>query len=235
MTDDEGAAPYVPNQPTIAADLMLLLFNPRNGTIAGEGVLYYPLGGAVLAELALNNHIQIESGGTLSAGKVTAVGPGPQDPLLRDAWERLEKKPQAAQNFLAAVGPQLRGPVLDRIVARHDIVRTSRKVLRIFTTTKLTDGGTARRPELVSQMTAVLIHGLDPSPRTAVLGALLSASGQLHSLHRDIPWSSAVAKRGKELEKGDWAAHGVSTAVRSAAAAVATSVVLTTAAVATTN
>ncbi|WP_062077512.1 GOLPH3/VPS74 family protein [Demequina globuliformis] len=226
---------YVPDQPTIAADLMLLLFNPRNGTIAGEGMLYYPLGGAVLAELALADHVEIEPGGTLSPGKVSAVGAGPTDPLLREAWERLQKKPMTTQSFLTAAGPTLRGPVLDRIVSRGDIVRTKRKVLGIFPSTKMTDGGTARRPELVSQMEAVLIHGIEPAPRTAVLGALLSASGQLHSLHRDIPWSGAVAKRGKELEKGDWAAEGVSKAVSAAAAAVASSVVLTSAVLVSTN
>ncbi|WP_062071124.1 GOLPH3/VPS74 family protein [Demequina sediminicola] len=225
----------VPAQPTIAADLMLLLFNPRHGTIAGEGSLHYPLGGAVLAELALDDHVEIEPGGTFTAGKVAAVGSGPADPLLREAWEHIEKKPLSAQSFLTAAGPKLRDPVLDRIVARGDIIRTERKIWRIFPSTRLTDGGTARRPELVAQMESVLVHGIEPAPRTAILGALLSASGQLHSLHRDIPWSGSVAKRGKELEKGEWAAEGVSKAVSSAAMAVASSVVLTSAVVVSTT
>ncbi|WP_061961496.1 GOLPH3/VPS74 family protein [Demequina flava] len=225
----------VPVQPTIAADLMLLLFNPHKGAISGEGTLYYPLGGAVLAELALDDHVDIEDAGKHRAGKVTATGSGPEDPLLREAWDRIAKKPQGAQGLLAAIGPRLRGPVLDRIVYRGDIVRTKRKVLGIFPSTKLSDGGTTRRPELVSQMQAVYLHGVDPDPRTGILAALLSASGQLHSLHREIPWSGDLKKRGKELEKASWAAEGVSTAIQSAAAVVATSVVMSSAAIATTT
>lgn len=224
---------YVPDEPTIAADWMLLLFDPRRGRIMGESTLYYPLGGAVLAELALNDRVEIEDGGKLSAGKVTAAGEPPTDPLLLEAWERVAKKPQSAQTLLAAIGPKLRGPVLDRIVERGDIVRTKRKIWGIFPSTKLSDGGTMRRPELVSQMQSVLVHGLEPTPRSAILGALLSASGQLHTLDKDIPYSKDVRRRAKELEKGDWAAEGVSTAIQRAAAAVATSVVVASAAVAT--
>ena len=60
----------------------------------------------------------------------------------------------------------------------------------------------------------MLVDGADPTPRTAVLGALLSASGSLPALYADIPWSGAVYTRGKELETADWGAASVGEAVQ---------------------
>jgi len=36
----------------LVEDVLLLLFQPESGTIAGENILFYVLGGAVLADLA---------------------------------------------------------------------------------------------------------------------------------------------------------------------------------------
>ncbi|GIG53904.1 GOLPH3/VPS74 family protein [Demequina activiva] len=107
-----------------------------------------------------------------------------------------------------------------------------RRWLGIFPSTALVDGGSGRRDALMEPVRAAFIDGVEPQPRVAVLCALLSASGALPTLHRDIPWSGEVHQRGKGFEKGDWGAQGVSHAVAAAAAAVAASAVVTTAAVA---
>lgn len=121
------------------------------------------------------------------------------------------------QTVLAAVGPPLRRPVLDRLVERGGLDRSTRRALGLFTSTTLRGGTTGRRAELVGRVRAVLVDGVAPDPRTAALAALLSASGWLVTLHREIPWTGPVITRAKALEKGD---RGAAAAARTMAAVV---------------
>ncbi|MFI6240548.1 GPP34 family phosphoprotein [Micromonospora sp. NPDC050795] len=198
-----------PGTPTVVEDLLLLLFQPRSGTIAGENTLFYVLGGAVLADLALGDHLTTEA-----RGRVSSVGGHPpSDDLLRPAWDYLAEKPRGVQTALAAVGPALRKPVLERLIARGDIDQEPRKVLGLFRTTALREGRTERRARLLADVRQVLVDGAQPQARVAALAALLSASGTLPQFHREIPWTSPVITRAKELERGDWGADAAAAAV----------------------
>ncbi|MEV1074148.1 GOLPH3/VPS74 family protein [Micromonospora parva] len=195
--------------PTLVEDLLLLLFQPRSGTIAGENTLFYVLGGAVLADLALGEHLT-----TTDRGRVSGVpGHPPSDSLLRPAYDYLAEKPRGVQTALAAIGPVLREPVLQRLVARGDIDQEPRKVLGLFRTTALRDGRTERRARLLAEVRQVLVDGAQPQARVAALTALLSASGTLPQFHREIPWTAPVINRAKELEQGDWGADAAAAAV----------------------
>lgn len=210
MTD----APTTAAAPLVAEDLLLLLFDPRSGTIAGEGTLFYTLAGAVLAELALQGRVEIDDRPSLLGQKARAVGSDPpSDPLLREVWEQVVDKPKSVQGLLAGVGPDLREPLVERLVQAGHIGRQRRKLLGLISTTTLVDGGTSRRVELLDAVRPVLVDGVEPVPRAGVLAALLSASGSLPVLHPDIPWSGDVYTRGKELERGDWGAGAAGEAV----------------------
>jgi hypothetical protein len=214
----------------LADDLLLLLFQPDSGTIAGENTLYYVLAGAVLADLALGGHVETTPGrvgGTL----VKAVDSRPpDDDILRSAWDYVRPKPRNVQTVLAAIGPRLRGPLLDRLVAHGHLRRSSRKTLGLFTTHVLQEGGTGRRDRLFEEVRAVLADGTHPLPRVAALAALISGSGTLPQFDPEIPWTSAVITRAKELEQGNWGAEAAAEAVtRTTAAIVVGSVVAATA------
>ncbi|GIJ08218.1 GPP34 family phosphoprotein [Micromonospora andamanensis] len=211
--------------PTLVEDLLLLLFQPRSGTIAGENTLFYVLAGAVLADLALNEQVTVAD-----RRKVRIVeGHAPSDDLLRSAWDYLSEKPRGVQTALAAIGPELRKPVLGRLIERGDIRQEDRKVLGLFRTTALRDGGNGRRARLLEQVRRVLVDGAEPSVRVAALAALLSGSGTLPQFYRDIPWSTPVIKRAKELEQGNWGAGAAAEAVtRTMTATVVNSVIVTT-------
>lgn len=216
------------DRPLLAEDLMLLLFDPRSGTIAGEGTLFYGLGGAVLADLALQGLVEVDDRPSLLGPKARAVGDvPPADDLLRGTWLQIHDRAKGVQGLLAAIGPSLREPVLERLVQAGHIRHEQRKVLGIVPTTRLADGGTSRRAELLGAVRPVLVHGADPTPQAAVLGALLSASGNLPAMHRDIPWSGDVHTRGKQLERGDWGASAVGEAVTRTTIALATSSITT--------
>lgn len=117
------------------------------------------------------------------------------------------------QTALAAVGPALRKPVLERLIERGDIVQEPRKVLGLFRTTALREGRTERRGRLLADVRQILVDGAQPQARVAALAALLSASGTLPQFHREIPWTSSVISRAKELERGDWGADAAAAAV----------------------
>ncbi len=198
------------DEPLLVEDTLLLLFQPDSGTIAGENILFYVLGGAVLADLALAGRVEVERG--LST-RVRAAGAGEApDPLLQPALSSLSEKAQDIQTVLAGSGPLLRGPVLDRVVARGDLQRTEGKVLRFFPTTKITLASD-RRASLIRNVRAALVDGEEPSARTAASIALLSASGTLPQFHAEIPWGTDVYTRAKALESGDWGAAAASSAV----------------------
>lgn len=208
-------------EPTLAEEVLQLLFQPANGTIAGEGTLFYVLGGAVLVELAMADLVVTEGTG-LTGTIVRAAGETPPaDALLRATWEYLLPKPRGAQTVLAATGPTLRAPVLDRLVERGEIVRERGRVLGILPTEKLTDGGTGRRDELIAQLRAVLVDGATPTPRIAAAGALVAASGALPWFDREIPWGTTVAERAEELQRGEWGAGAAAAAVTRTMIAIA--------------
>jgi hypothetical protein len=63
------------------------------------------------------------------------------------------------------------------------------------------------------------VDGVEPTPRVAVLAALMWGSGTLQQFDPPIPWTSAVITRAQELERGNWSAEGATQAVARATAA----------------
>ena len=205
----------------IAEDVLLALLQPSSGTVAGEATLYYVLGGAILTDLAQQGRVEMRDAG-LRGTMISAVGERPDDELLRPAWDYVAEKPRGVQSVLASSGPTLRGPLLDRLIERGDLHRTEKRMLGFIPTTALTEGDSGRRAELIVAMRAALVDGDSPSARIGAVIALVSASGGLPVLHREIPWSSATATRAKALEQGDWAADAAAAAVTRTMTAVVT-------------
>lgn len=209
----------------ITEDLLLVLFQPDSGTIAGENTLFYVLAAGALTDLAQRGHARIEDAG-FRGTLIHAAGEPPEDELLRPMWDYISQKPRGVQTVLAAIGPTMREAVLDCLVEHGHLCRQKRRALGLFPSTALVDGGSGRRSELVADMRAVLVDGTEPSEHIAALTALVSASGSLPVLHREIPWSGDTATRAKRLEQGDWAAGAAAAAVtRTMIAIVANSVI----------
>jgi len=224
MTDDSIRSQRT--RTLITEDLLLVLFQPDSGTVAGENTLFYVLAAGVLTDLAQHGHATATDAG-IRGTLIHAAGEPPEDELLRPMWDYISQKPRGVQTVLAASGPTLREPVLDRLVEQGHLHRQKRRVLGLFPSTALVDGGSGRRAELVANMRAVLVDAAVPSEHIAALTALVSASGSLPVLHREIPWSGATATRAKSLEQGDWAADAAAAAVtRTMIAVVANSLIV---------
>lgn len=226
-----GEAKY-PDSPTLAEDLLLLLFQPDSGVVAGENTLFYVLAGAVLADLALDERMSTT---TTRAGTVNVEaveGRAPADEILRSAWDYVSDKPRSVQAVLPAIGPTLRQPLLERLIARGDIRKENRKAFGLFNTTALADGGNGRRSDLLKDVRDVLVDGVEPTPRVAALAALIWGSGTLPQFDPGIPWSLSVTTRAQELERGEWGAAGATAeAVARTMTAIIVSSVITAAAV----
>lgn len=216
-------------RPTLAEDLLLLLFQPQSGTIAGEGTLYYALAGAILADLGDGGHVRTGTG-RFGGLTVQAIADDvPSDHLLRTTWEYVADKPRGLQTVLAAMGPTLREPLLDRLVERGKLRRRTRRTLGIFKTPVIEEADPGHRRMLLADVRAVLVDGVDPTPRTAALAALLYGSGTLPQFDRDIPWTSQVIARAEELKDGNWGAGAAAKAVtRTVTSIIVSSVIATT-------
>jgi hypothetical protein len=211
------------NETLIVEDLLLLMLDDETGTPAGAGTLYYPLGGAVLVELALLGRIEAEEGaGGLNGPKVHAVGDGPLgDPLLQAAYDKVADRPRGVQTLLVEIGTRLWEPLVDRLVERGLIRREKKRVLGVFRMNTLPAADSEHEDALRQAIRAVLEEGAEPDPRTAAVIALLSSSGTLPMLRPPLPWSGQVHRRAKALEQGDWGARAVNTAVSRTTAAIA--------------
>ncbi|MFD9700178.1 GPP34 family phosphoprotein [Lentzea sp. NPDC059081] len=202
----------------IAEDLALLLMDDESGTPAAAGTLHYTMGGAVLVELALDGLVDVRD------RKVVLTGDrAPEDPLLRAGWDKVAEKPRSVDTTLLKIGADVWKQVVERLVEHGMVRREEKRVLGLFRTTSLPAADTRREDEVRQRIRAVLVDGADPDPRTAALTALLSASGALPALRPKLAWSGEVARRAKELERGNWGAEAVSTAVMRTAAAIAAS------------
>ncbi|NZA27961.1 GPP34 family phosphoprotein [Luteimonas sp. SJ-92] len=209
-----------PSPPTLAEDLLLVLFQPDSGAIAGENTLYYVLAGAVLAELAFNESATTTTTPTGSTSVEAVVGRAPSDEILRSAWDYAAQKPRAVKSMIAAIGPALRQPLLERLIARGDIREQNGKVLGMLKTTTLKDGGNGRRSGLIGEVRNVLVDGVEPTPRVAALAALMWGSGTLHQFEPEIPRSPVVIARARQLGRGAWSAEGATKPVARATAAM---------------
>jgi hypothetical protein len=208
------------NAPTLAEDLLLMLFQPDSGAIAGEDRLYDVLGGAVLAQLAGNESVTTTTARPGSASVNAVEGRAPSDEILRSAWDYIADKPGLVRTIIAAIGPSLRQPLLERLVARGDIREENGKVLGMIKATTLKDGGSGRRSGLIRDVRNVLVDGAAPTPRVAALAALMWGSGTLHQFDPEIPWSPVVTTRARALGHGDWNAEGVTHRTEPATAAM---------------
>ena len=209
----------------IAEDLLLLLLDDRKGTLTGVAPIQTVLGGAVLAELALTEHVVVsEKTGVWKKAKVRPSGaPPPDDPVLREALEKVAEKERAADDLVDRLGKGLKDRLAERLAEAGILERREGKVLGLFPRTRWPEADATHERDVRRALTSALVQGLSPDARTATLIALLSAIDRPHKAvdHEGMP-ARAVKKRAKEIAKGDWAAKAVKDAIAASTTAVVT-------------
>lgn len=216
----------------IAEDVLLLLLDDEKGTISGETVLYYVLGGAMLSELALAGRARFEPvQGLFKGGTVHAIAGEPSgDPVLDAAWDRLaEKEARGPQEALIVLSKDLRELLTDRLVERGLVERRKKKFLGLIPSTTWPAADARHEAELRNAISHALRGGV-PDPRTAAVISLLAASMQLDVVKVDDLSSKQIRERAKEISEGNWGAGAVQQTIETMIAGIAAA---TTAAVST--
>lgn len=212
------------NDLLIVEELMLLLLHDEGVAIAGAGTLHYTLGGAVLVELALQGRIAHDDSRSLNGPRVRQAGEGDlEDPLLQAAYDKVAEKDRRVQPLILALSEDLRVQLLERLESRGLIRKEESRFLGVFRTTRWPAEDERHEAELRERIGAVLVDGQEPDPHTAAVIALLSASGAMYAVRPQLPLTSQALARAKEIEKGNWGAGAVATAVNRTAAAIAAS------------
>ncbi|MDF2707546.1 MAG: hypothetical protein K0R62_3198 [Nonomuraea muscovyensis] len=208
---------------TIAEELLLLALTEDDGKLLISGTQLDPaLAGAILAELAVNERIEL-SAKKVSVRDATPLADAELDATLaRMAEERKERKPVWwVQKLYSA---KLRNRLLTRLADTGVLSEQRGKVLGVFPTTRWPelDGSVEAQ---IRERVAGALAGTDPDPRTAVLIALMRAA----KLDRKA-FPGADKKRIKEIAEGAWAADAVAQTIAAINSVVVTASIAATAA-----
>jgi len=219
----------------IAEDLLLLLLDDVKGTVSTWGRTDALLGGAVLAELAVAGLVALDENKSFwRTDKVHAAAPAPTDldPVLAEALATIAEKDRKASTLVTRIGKGLEDRLAAGLAERGMVERKDGKLLGLFPRTTWPASDTTRETEVRRTITACLVDGADPDPRTGALIALLAAIDQAHAAV--TPGTTATKKaleqKAKEIAAGQWAAKAVKDAVDAATAAMVGAVAVTTAA-----
>lgn len=214
----------------IAEDLLLLLIDDRKGTVTSSHV-DVALGGALLLELALADAVHVRERTSIWSGAGVAATPGAAvpDPLLAEALRRVAERERAASDLVHRLGTGARDALAARLAERGILRREDDRVLGLFPRTRWPEADGRHEDEVRARLTAVLVQGLAPDPRTGALVALLHALGLAPSLvdRGGVP-ARDVRRRAKEVAEGAWAAKAVQDAVAASTAAMTAVIAATT-------
>lgn len=213
----------------IAEDLLLLLLDDEDGTLVQQSFVDQALAGAVLAELALEEHVVLRErrGWGAKPHVVPADGAAPDDEVLAHALGVVAERPRDAGGLLRPLGKGLRQHLAERLVERGVLRREEGKVLGLFPRTTWPAVDSTHEAEVRRDVTATLVDGVPPGPRTAAVVGLLHAIGRAHKTvdHEGVP-AHEVKKRAKAVAEGDLASEAVSAAVQAMYTAVFTATVI---------
>lgn len=202
---------------TIAEELLLLAYREEDGKqLIGSTHLDSALGGAVLAELAVNERVD------LSDKRVAVVDPTPlgDDELDATLARIAEEKPRKPDWWVSKISSsKLRRRLLTGLAGAGVLTEERGRVLGVFPTTRWPEADGRVEAEVRERVTSALA-GFDPDARTAVLIAVMHASGLDRKAFPD-----ASEARVKEIAEGAWAADAVAKTIAAVHAAIVTAAV----------
>jgi hypothetical protein len=223
----------------IAEDMLLLLLDDRKGKVVGTTHPQTVLGGAVLIELAMVGAVTVDEreSGLWRQTKVRVVpGVVPDDEILRTALAIVGEKVRSAQDLVTRLGKGLKEELCLRLERRRTVRRQQDRVAGLFPRTRWPAADPTYKESLRAALSAALVQGVTPEPRTAALISLLSAIDRAQKIvDRDGLPAGQVRKRAKEIAQGEWAAKAVRDSIAASTAAVTAAVTASIAASAATS
>ena len=204
----------------IAEDLLLLVTADDTGELAADGTSTdLALGGALLAELALTQRVDIAGPGErVREGRVIVRDARPTgDRVLDCALATVgDKEGRKPQDVVAAVGKRTRVRLYERLAGAGLLRAEEGRILGIFPTHRWPAEHTGHETAVRASLATALRHGLTTDARTRALVSLLFA---LKAVPKAVPPESVgLSKRelnasAKRIAEGDWAGRAVRSAI----------------------
>ncbi|MEU7899793.1 GPP34 family phosphoprotein [Nonomuraea sp. NPDC049152] len=187
---------------TIAEEVLLLAYREEDGKpLIGTTELGAALGGAVLAELAVEGRIELSQKKVVVKDATRGGDADLDEALVRIAEDGKERKPAW---WITKLGnTKLKNRLLTKLADSGVLTQERGKVLGIFPTTRWPEADASVEAE-VRERVASALAGADPDARTAVLIAVMHAC----KLDRKA-FPGASKERIKEITEGDWAGEAV--------------------------
>jgi hypothetical protein len=211
----------------LAEDLLLVLTDDDTGKLAASRAnVDLALGGALLAELALMDRVDVAGAdervreGRLVITDTNPTGDGLLDEALAIVGHKEGKKPKSV---VARLGKGVRVRLYERL-AKGGVLRAEEdRVLGIFPTHRWPAADAAHEMSVRAGLAAALRNGATTEERTGALVSLLHALKVAHKVMD--PGSVGLSKKelnanAKRIAEGDWAAKAVRQAIDSRNAAI---------------
>jgi hypothetical protein len=166
-------------------ELLLLALNDETGTIAFGSMFPYAIGGAILAELILQDRAAIEQVKKSKLVNVVRTS-GTGDPLLDTCLEqiRMAKKRKSVVGWISKFAQmRLRDRIADRLCLRGILRKEDRRVLLVFSRRAYPTVNPEPERKLVARMRrAIFEDGVTVDPRTVAVVSLASNADLLGPL-----------------------------------------------------
>jgi hypothetical protein len=204
----------------IAEDLLLLLTADDTGKLTGDSTnTNMALGGALLAELALSQRVDLAGPDErVREGRLIVRDASPtRDSVLDDALATVEhKEGKKPQSVVAALGKRTRARLYERLAEAGLLRAEESRILGIFPTHRWPAEHTGHEAAVRASLVTGLRHGVTTDARTRALVSLLLA---LKAVHKAVaPESVGLSKRelnasAKRIAEGDWVGKAVRSAI----------------------
>ena len=219
-------------------EIMLLALRDEEGTVVGGTHYTYALGGAILAELLLQERVKVDDSRRkklLTVKSARRIG----DPLLDECLEKVKsaKRRASLQTWVGRFAgiKQLRHRVALALCERGILRADEATVLLIFKRKVYPEVDPKPERELIERLRqAVFTYTNELDPHTVVLAALAHGSGILKVVF-DKKKLKGRKKRLEQLTKGHVAGKATREAIEAMQAAVVAAMVATTVATTATH
>ncbi len=204
-------------------EILLLALRDEEGTIASGTMYQYAIGAALLAELLLSKHIEVDQSGKKKLVNLVSTNPL-GEPLFDECLEKVcnAKRRAVLQTWVSRFAgiKNLKHRVAQQL-CRRGILRTDEdKVLLLFTRKIYPEVNPGPERELIRRLEhAIFTETRDIDPRTVVLLSLANSTGLLKIVFNKKKLKGRKA-RIKEISDGEITGKAAKEAIEAMQAAV---------------
>ncbi len=200
----------------IAEELLLLAYTPEGTAHGGSAELDCALGGALLVELVLGGHAEVDDKWIMARGKARP----PPHPRLAEALNQLASTRRRPQTWVTRLSRGIRRRLLADLVSDGVLADEPYRRLGLITRHRFPERAPAPRQDAVSRLGATVLDGHRPDPRTAALAGMVAAAKLERRIFPDAD-RREVRQRLREIVDEPWAGDAVRKAIQQVHAATA--------------